>query len=191
MNPFLYPIVYAIISLFIAFILFKYLKSSASFKDKTTGYHAGGAIAGFVIVFSILISSYLKLNSSLTDYKSIVLMNERVPYTLFGKVKKLDNSNNDGVTITLYPPASKGISDRTGRFTIEGIRLSQVDIDSLQVISLAVDVEGYAVNTLELPRSKFHIHQYNKAILIDTTINLIRLSSTSNQTITEFVPDSL
>jgi hypothetical protein len=190
MAPFLYPIVYAIISLFIAFILFKYLKSSASFKDKTTGYQAGGAIAGFIIVFSILFGSYVKLNGSLNDYKSFVQKNERVPYTIFGKVKKLDNANNDGVTITLYPPASKGISDRTGRFTIEGIRLSQVDIDSLEVLSLAVDVDGYAVNTLELPKGKFHIREYDKQISIDTIITLTPINIKAVQPLMEIVPDS-
>lgn len=167
----LYPIIYALISLMIAFILFKYLKSSAMVKK--TGYQAGGAIAGFIIVFSILMGSYIKLKNSEVETKKDLISNSKIPYTISGRVLKMDNDNNDGVRVTLYPPASKAISDPTGRFSIEGIRLSQVDIDSMDIIRLAVDVDGYTSNTLDVPRNKFHIRQYDKEIVIDTVINLI------------------
>ena len=199
MQPFLYIIAYAIISLFIAFILFKYLKSSASFKDKTTGYKAGGAIAGFIIVFGILFGSYMKLTSSqndynmkltssLNDYKSIVAQNERNPYTVIGKVKKLDNPNNEAVKITIYPPSSNGRSDRSGTYTIDRYYLSQVDLENLEFIRLSVVADGYADGTWEIPRSKIHI-RYGKEITIDSTINLSPISKTVNTTITVIEPD--
>jgi hypothetical protein len=167
----LYPIIYALISLLIAFILFKYLKSSAMVKK--TGYQAGGAIAGFIIVFSILMASYLKLKNSEVETKKDLLNNSKIPYTISGRVLKTDSDNHDGVRVTLYPPASKAITDPTGRFAIEGMRFSQVDIDSMDIIRLAIDVEGYTSNTLDVPKKKFHIRQYDKEIIIDTVINLI------------------
>lgn len=49
-------VIFSLLSLFCTFILFKFLKSTAIIKN--TKYKAGGAIAGFVILFAALTAFY-------------------------------------------------------------------------------------------------------------------------------------
>ncbi len=52
-------IIFFVLSLIGAFVLFKFLKSTAIIKNPK--YQAGGALAGFVIIFGLLFGGYSKL----------------------------------------------------------------------------------------------------------------------------------
>jgi hypothetical protein len=73
MNPLLVVCVLFFISLFAAWILFRFLKSTAIVRNKQ--YQAGGALAGFLIVFSATYVSYVKISDfqgEINRYKQLV-----------------------------------------------------------------------------------------------------------------------
>jgi len=68
------------LSLLGAYVLFKFLDSQALIDDKR--YKAGGAIAGFILIYGCLFGAYYKLESNKTQFIEGTI----TPYTRFTKV---------------------------------------------------------------------------------------------------------
>ncbi|MBI4715050.1 MAG: hypothetical protein HY760_03785 [Nitrospirae bacterium] len=109
-----------------AVVLFRYLKSSALIKNEK--YQAGGAIAGFLLIFGILFGAYDRLDKSDSERLSAQLIETR--QALEALNRKLAANPIDGV---LTPPLQNAKivlavkqtdADTRGRF-----RLSQGCID--------------------------------------------------------------
>ncbi len=97
------------LSLFGSFILFKFLKSSATIKKAT--YQAGGAIAGFLLIYGLLFSTF----------QSVYKPSEK--WTIIGNVIKKDASLHDGITVTHIPPSPNTTSDNRGTFTLDNVKV--------------------------------------------------------------------
>ncbi len=85
-------VIFFFLSLIGAYVLFKFLESSAIIKNKK--YQAGGAMAGFILIFGILFGAYYKLEAN----KVQQIEGTIIPYTQFTKiilaVKQTDPDTN-------------------------------------------------------------------------------------------------
>jgi len=97
------------LSLIGSFILFKFLKSSATIKKPT--YRAGGAIAGFIIIYVLLFGTF----------KSVYKPSEK--WTIIGTVIKEDASLHDGITVKQIPPSPDATTDNLGAFTLDNVKV--------------------------------------------------------------------
>jgi len=97
------------LSLIGSFILFKFLKSSATVKKAT--YQAGGAIAGFLLIYGLLFSTF----------KSVYKPSEK--WTIIGTVIKEDASIHDGITVRHLPPSPDTTTDNRGTFTLDNVKV--------------------------------------------------------------------
>jgi len=97
------------LSLIGSFILFKFLKSSATIKKAT--YQAGGAIAGFLLIYGLLFSTF----------KSVYKPSEK--WTIIGTVIKEDASIHDGITVRHLPPSPDTTTDNRGTFTLDNVKV--------------------------------------------------------------------
>ncbi len=108
-------VVLFVISLSGAVVLFKYLKSSAVIRKSS--YQAGGAIAGFLLIFSLfsgIFYSWLKFQAEdkPKGYEE---------WTLKGVVKKKGSQIHDGIIAKFQPPSPHTMSDANGEFRLDDI----------------------------------------------------------------------
>lgn len=135
--PILAVTVIFVLSLGGAIVLFKFLKSSAIIKK--TGYQAGGALAGFLLIYGTLFYSFDKLIESNNPPGQII-------WTITGSVKKEGTSKHDGITVTHVPPAPTTPTDVSGTFRLENVHTSgKTDYPEIRVES-----NGYYPRTFQL-----------------------------------------
>src|SRR5436853_175370 len=84
MNPTMAVVILFVLSLAGAVVLFRFLKSSALIKGKT--YQAGGALAGFVIIYYVLSGFYYKINTDMLKNQELSVEIEK----LKNELKSLD-----------------------------------------------------------------------------------------------------
>ncbi len=96
-----------------AYVLFRLLKSTATIQKK--GYRAGGALAGFLLIYGLLYYSYDRMNKSY-EAPSVAV------WTIKGTVQKSDAANHKGITVRNVPPTPMAITDARGSFRLEGVR---------------------------------------------------------------------
>lgn len=114
MNIMLIPLsVMFTLSLVGSVILFRFLKSSATIKKKS--YQAGGAIAGFILIYGLLYASF---NNMYKDKNTQDLDPEG--WTITGTVLMEGANINDGITVQELSPTA--LSFQNGSFYLNGVK---------------------------------------------------------------------
>ena len=164
-SPLVAISIFFVLSLIGAIVLFRYLKSSATITKP--GYQAGGAIAGFLLIYAILYTSYISIHQD-TDF------NNKMDWTIIGSVKKEGSRLNDGVEVTAYPPSPTIISNKSGEFRLQGIKMTQKDIEALKFLELNVQASGFFDMTERVLIDSLEIHSNERQIVIRQPIELIK-----------------
>jgi len=113
MNIMLIPLsVMFTLSLVGSVILFRFLKSSATIKKKS--YQAGGAIAGFMLIYGLLYASFDSMYKNETSREPDV-------WAITGKVVMEGADVNDGITIQEFAPEAKSLQN--GKFLLSSVRI--------------------------------------------------------------------
>lgn len=93
---FIPPIVEIIVVFFLslmgAYVLFKWLDATAIIKKPT--WQAGGSLAGFILIFAMLHTAYVK-SAAPPSVET---------WTVVGNVQLQDRATHDGVEISIHPP---------------------------------------------------------------------------------------
>ncbi len=105
-------IIYFVLSLIGAFVLFKLLKSTAVIKK--AGYQAGGALAGFLLIYSTLYYSYERM-----------LKYEPQSWTVEGIIEKEGKVTHEGIIIKYTPPEPSTKTDERGFFSLRDVKLGE------------------------------------------------------------------
>lgn len=164
-SPLFSIVVFFLLSLLGAIVLFRYLKSSATIKKAE--YQAGGAIAGFLLVYGILYGSYLSIKQD-TGYT------EKLDWVIVGKVVKEGSRLNDGVEVTYYPPTPNIISNKSGEFRLTGIKMTKQEFEEMNFLELNFQTEGYFDMTEKINLEQLEIHENERKIYIKTPVELIK-----------------
>ena len=101
-----------LLSLLGAVALFKFLKSTAMIKK--AGYQAGGAVAGFLLIYGTLYASFHSLCQDVGVWKP-----DR--WAITGTVKKSGTAMHEGVIISHVPPKPSAVTDAGGTFRLENV----------------------------------------------------------------------
>jgi hypothetical protein len=96
-NTLIIITIFFLLSLLGAFILFRFLESAAIIKSKK--YQAGGAIAGFIIIFVALGAYYLEVEKSKSECNKILVHYKEL----------CDQSQETYINGTITPPTQKNV----------------------------------------------------------------------------------
>lgn len=124
-SPIFVVAIIFLLSLLGAFVLFKFLKSYAKIQRK--GYQAGGALAGFLLIYAALYSSYdrieqARIAEARTEREAAL---DAQLWTISGTVMRSDTTVHDGIVVRLVPPVPTTASDLGGHFRLENVRLKK------------------------------------------------------------------
>lgn len=124
MYPLIVVAIFFILSLLGAVILFKFFKSSALIQGKT--YQAGGAIAGFIILYVLLYHSYAKID----DFQGIKNENNELKekYQIQTITGNLKNYNKKYAKIVLAVRETEPDINGKYRLKAPGINPEEDDI---------------------------------------------------------------
>jgi hypothetical protein len=100
-----------LMSLLGALVLFKVLKSSALIKRP--GYQAGGALAGFLLIYGAL---YYSFDRTVQNW-----MRSRAEWTITGMVLKDGVAIHDGIRVSQTPPEPSNYTETGGTFRLENV----------------------------------------------------------------------
>lgn len=140
-----------ILSLAGAYVLFKLLKSTAVIKK--TGYQAGGALAGFLLIYGMLFYSYDKMAQSNIEVENAL-------WTITGTVKRENSPKHDGISIRHVPPAPNTYTDASGFFRLENVRSSTAD----SYPEIYIENDGYFPLPISIADSNAIIDKEKKTI---------------------------
>lgn len=155
------------LSLVGAFVLFKFLKSAAIIKR--SGYQAGGALAGFLLIFGALYASYSRLEASAAEREAQVAL-----WTVIGEVHlEGDVLDSVDVEVSFMPPPPKALSKEGGRFRFDNIEMTSHGTPELQF-----EVPGYFSQTLLLDDDVAEFDPKNRRIELKKPVVLVPLGST-------------
>ena len=132
-----------LLSLLGAFVLFRLLKSTAVVTRP--GSQAGGALAGFLLIFPTLYGGYyqlLRLELELAEA-------EAQAWTVEGKATRLGERRHGNVTVQLMPPSPVALSEDDGTFILRGVRLTKQQVADRNWPRLRASAEGFLPSTLE------------------------------------------
>lgn len=146
-----------ILSLIGAYVLFKYLKSSALIKRE--GYKAGGAIAGFLLIYGILFYSF----DSLLKYKPQV-------WSITGTVIKEGTTSHDAIVIKQVPPKPCTFTDESGSFRLDNIQMTDGD----ELPEIYITCEGFNPVNCQINKENAVIKYDKKEIKVKDAIKIIR-----------------
>lgn len=113
-----------LLSLIGAVVLFKFFRSTAIITGKT--YQAGGAIAGFILLYSVLYGSYYKIEES--EYRKIVneykvLVDKMAPKPITGRITPYKRNTKVVLAVKETDP------DSSGRFRLQASAVDPVNND--------------------------------------------------------------
>ena len=114
-NPLLVIVVIFILSLVGAFVLFKLLKSTAIIKKAK--YQAGGALAGFLLIYGTLYGSFYRLSCSEGGREP-----EPEHWTVIGTAKREKVKDHIGIEVRQLPP-NPTFTDASGSFHLENVKV--------------------------------------------------------------------
>ena len=134
-----------IFSLIASVVLFKFLKSSAAINNKS--YQAGGALAGFVIVFT---TSYFTINNWLKTL-TVPLTKPATEQvcTMIGNVRFSDELVSDGIKISIQPPSPMTTTNSNGDFRIDNIPVTSA-FKKENSPAIIIEYQGYLPKTIFL-----------------------------------------
>ena len=141
-----------LLSLVGAFVLFKLLKSAALIQR--AGYQAGGALAGFLLIFGTLYFSYDKLLTKQLETETKVDL-----WVIVGKVTRQDQTLHGFIEVSVLPPPQSALSESKGSF-----RFQRVEIIGEQWPELKFDADGYYTETKVLSEEVADIDRDQKRI---------------------------
>jgi hypothetical protein len=109
-----------LLSLVGAVVLFKFFVSTAIIKGKT--YQAGGEIAGFILLYSVLYGSYYKIEEKdYSEYKAIA--EEMAPKPITGRITPYKKHTKVILAVKETDP------DSSGRFRLQASAVDPVNND--------------------------------------------------------------
>lgn len=154
------------LSLFGAYVLFRFLKSTAIIKR--TGYQAGGALAGFLLIFGALYASYSQLEKN-----AMARIAQPKLWTIVGEVNlENDTLNNAEVEVTLLPPSPKTLSASGGEF-----RFDDVGIENDDLVELQFELDGYHTESMLLTQESAEIDSVANRITLKQPVRLLQARS--------------
>lgn len=132
-------VVFFVLSLIGAIVLFKLLRSTAIIKK--FGYQAGGAIAGFLLIYSMLFYSYERISKDSN-------IGELHPWIIEGKVEKADKRTYEGIIVKQVPSTPSDITDESGYFTLREVMISDEEwpelfLESKNYFSKKIDLNKH------------------------------------------------
>lgn len=145
-----------------AIVLFKFLKSSALVKR--AGYQAGGALAGFLLIYGTLFYSYEKMNPSGEGA-------EQKTWTIVGTVKKEGNPKHDGIVVRHVPPAPSTLTDASGLFRLENVR----SLTKSGFPEIYIESDGYYPRTLTLNEGNAVIESGQQTIRLKDELKISKV----------------
>jgi hypothetical protein len=160
-----------IFSLIASIVLFKFLKSSAVINNKS--YQAGGALAGFVIVFT---TSYFVINNWM---KTISVTEQKQPVekvcTMIGNIKLEGRQVNDGIRVSIQPSSPMTTTDPNGDFRINEIPVSS-GYKKENNPAVKFECPGYLPRTVFLyDTSMVKLDSIKNTFTLNTPISLISI----------------
>ncbi len=159
MNPLLTIGIIFSLSLVGAIVLFKCLKSSAMIQKAS--YQAGGAVAGFILIYSMLYYSYSEINAVSGPQR----------WTVEGQIQ-LENAEFDSQDLTILVKPPENHLYHSGAFVIEKVPIKYPF--GTRKPSLIVTKTGYKPTEIILDNSQPNIicNQKTKNIKIKPPIAL-------------------
>lgn len=162
-----------------AYVLFRTLQATAVLK--TVRGQAGGALAGFLMVFGALDGTYLKLLPTAEELRGLHEENTRLEarlqeleretdsevWTLAGEVRRADDPSAAGLEVVVFPPNPRQLVPAHGGFRFE----------SLEVVNgvwpeLHVSADGYYPETLILAEEHLELHPERKLAVLKRPVVL-------------------
>lgn len=161
-HPLFFFVIDFLLSLICTFILFKFLKSSASIIKPT--WRAGGAIAGFILIFSM---SFYFTDSWIDKYK--IWERETKSYDIDGVILLDSALYHDGTDIIEMPPSERTHTNKDGSFTLKGVKFYQNEISGFKI---KAERDNYIPFQKEFDTAEFEINEHKLIITIKDTIKL-------------------
>lgn len=176
-NPIFVVSAIFLLSLLGAFVLFKFLKAYARIRRK--GYQAGGALAGFLLIYGALYTSYDRIeNARIEEAKLERQANEQRDATLnsqswsiTGTVVRGDTTVHNGIVVRLIPPVPATSSDLSGNFRLDNVHLKSPDAYP----EIYVESQSYYPISYGLNRDNAVTDNVNQTIKLKDTIKLDRV----------------
>jgi hypothetical protein len=192
-----------LLSLLAAYVLFKWLDSAAIIKRQ--GYQAGGAFAGFLLIFGSLTVAHFKLVGLGSEHlrlksedlsQEVLVLSEQVEalrraakeqasrsgseyWTVRGMVVRQDKEPqlNQGVSIGVIPHRSTE-SDSTGKFCLRYLKIGR---EEQYLRELQFGSEGYYLTSQILSRETAVFDEKAKTITLKDSIELWPMESDGNR----------
>ncbi len=177
--------VYFLLSLAGAYVLFAILKSSAWIKR--ADYQAGGALAGFLLIFGTLAITHHQLAAGKADGDArdkaearVVALEQELAekdrlcefdhWTIKGTVVRKDREprRHRGIKVSVLPHQFAH-SKFDGRFTLRNIKLARAELNSRE---LQFSSEGYYPEDLKVDLDKAVIKSEEKLIELQEPVEL-------------------
>ncbi len=164
-HPLFFFVIDFLLSLICTFVLFKFLKSSASIIKPT--WRAGGAIAGFIIIFSM---SFYFTDSWIDKYE--IWEQETKSYDINGVILLDSALYHDGTEIIEMPPSERTLTNNDGSFTLKSVKFYQNKISGFRIMA---EREKYITIQKEFDTAEFEINEHKLIISIKDTIKLKKI----------------
>lgn len=156
-HPLVAVAVFFVLSLGGAYVLFRTLKATAVMK--TVRGQAGGALAGFLMIFAALGGTYLKLLPTTEELRALSAQNaalearleeireqtETAVWSLVGEVRLTGGEDASGVEVVVMPPNPRKLLEGHGDFRFDNLKMVQGIWPELHV-----SADGYYPETLIL-----------------------------------------
>lgn len=164
-HPLFFFVIDFLLSLICTFILFKFLKSSASIIKPT--WRAGGAIAGFILIFSM---SFYFTDSWIDKYK--IWEQETKSYNIEGVILLDSARYHDGINIIEIPQSERTHTEEDGSFTLKGVKFYQNIISGFEI---KADRTNYISVKKKFNTTEFEIDEHKLIITLKDTIKLKKI----------------
>lgn len=158
-------------SLFGAFVLFRFLQSTALITEKR--YQAGGAIAGFILIFSVLSSLWWSATWKLADDQRKIeearaLQVQAAEWSVDGEVREEGVAIPYQISVAQAPAATV---DRGGHFTLIGARTFKNRYPRLYIQG----DDAHIPATLEITEEIARIDHGSSEITLKGPVQLLRV----------------
>ncbi len=169
MHPLVSVSVMFVCSLTAAFVLFKFVKSTAGVQGddvgfKIRGFQAGGAIAGFLLTYGLLHYSFTSLSSQQHEEEAAA---PSALWTITGKVVKSDGLSPALVKVSPVPPMG-AISDNGGNFRMAHVLPIKEDVYP----DLVFECESYISQTVTISGENAEIDKENHRIRVSEIVTM-------------------
>lgn len=149
-----------VLSLGGAIVLFRFLKSSAMIRK--AGYQAGGALAGFLLIYGTLYYSSANLSDRLNAGE--------LTWTVVGVVQKAGARIHDGVSIKQIPPTPQAVTDIGGNFRLPDLRTPKDQLPELQIES-----DGYLPRPVRITPENANVDPDTGVIRLKEPVRIARV----------------